>query len=248
MTTLNGINVLITRPLDQAERLCQLIVAHGGNPILFPTINIVSQAPTPEQLAPIQSEPPADIIIFVSANAVNPSLDWSTLIQNAKVIAIGPGTERALVAQNIAVDQVPDEYGSEGLLTLESLKNVEDKKIAIFKGEGGRRLLAETLIERKAHVIEVDTYRRERPKVHHEKIDSMIQAGAEALICTSPMSLENLVSCFETRARAWLFKQNLFVISSKMEHIAQKLGFQSIVTAKNATDDAVLEALLKMHK
>ncbi|QLH42015.1 MAG: hypothetical protein HWD59_04325 [Coxiellaceae bacterium] len=39
-TNLQGLNVLITRPEQQATSLAQAIVAVGGTPIIFPTVVI----------------------------------------------------------------------------------------------------------------------------------------------------------------------------------------------------------------
>ena len=65
---LNGRGVLVTRPTGQAERLCQLVRAAGGEPIAFPTLEICA-ATQPEQ-ARQQLAEPWDLMLFVSRNAV----------------------------------------------------------------------------------------------------------------------------------------------------------------------------------
>ena len=65
---LSGIGVLVTRPEHQSQRLADLILGLGGEPLLFPAMEIVAQpdaatAPVLKRLAQF------DLAVFTSSNA-----------------------------------------------------------------------------------------------------------------------------------------------------------------------------------
>lgn len=160
---LTHLQVLVTRPQAQAKPLCDAIQAAGGTPLLFPTLEIVAIEPNPRlqhalgQLdatavgaAPV-ALPRYDIVIFVSANAVRLEIcEWLHAFdprEHPKILAIGPGTAKALALQNIQVQEqdLPDAFNSEGLLKvpiLQALDPVHNEhgghNAHKARGEGGR--------------------------------------------------------------------------------------------------------------
>ena len=57
----------------------------------------------------------------------------------------------------------PLRFDSEALLELPQLTDVNGRRVIIFRGDGGRELLGETLAARGASVEYVSCYRRGRP-------------------------------------------------------------------------------------
>jgi uroporphyrinogen-III synthase len=69
--TLANTRVLVTRPAHQADRLARLIISHGGEPIRFPTVEILDPRDRAALFALIDRLHEFDMAIFISANAVD---------------------------------------------------------------------------------------------------------------------------------------------------------------------------------
>ena len=77
--------------------------------------------------------------------------------QPSPCLAPGPGTAEALAALGIAGARIPaTTFDSDGLLALPELAAPRGKRIVIFRGEGGREQLGDTLRARGATVDYVD--------------------------------------------------------------------------------------------
>lgn len=111
---LNGRGVLVTRPSGQAERLCQLVIAAGGEPIAFPTLEIRA-ATQPERARQLLAEP-WDLLLFVSRNAVEYGVALFPPELRARVAAeqqAGGGEQQAAGAQRQASDAMRQVAGVE---------------------------------------------------------------------------------------------------------------------------------------
>ncbi len=236
--------IVITRPAHQAEPLTKLIEKLGAKTIIFPTLEIL---PTPDKndlVAAIKQISKYQIAIFVSANAVNYSLaDFDQPFPSIPVIAIGPGTARALQAKGIE-STLPQSPSSEAILALPVLQNIHAQKIAIFCGEQTRSLLKTDLTTRGAIVDEIVCYRRRCPVADSKAALKLWQAKQVSLIIsTSSESLANLWQLFAKMASEWLLSTPLLVINPAMAAQAKQYGFQSVIIAANASDQAIGDAI-----
>src|SRR5688500_6262995 len=102
---LEGLSILITRPIRQAERLAKLIETVGGKPIIFPTIEIQAIEDKASLLKMLQNLKDYDLVIFISANAVEQGLPYilesKIPLDSLKFAAIGNATKKALESYNI---------------------------------------------------------------------------------------------------------------------------------------------------
>jgi uroporphyrinogen-III synthase len=194
---LAGRNIVVTRPRAQAKELAAGIEAAGGNAILFPLLEI---APLPDN-APLDAAvgrlDEASLAIFISVNAVDFSVaairarrSWPSTLA---VAAVGQGTARALRAEGFAeVILPPTQFDSEGLLALPELaaSAVRGRLVLLFKGEGGRDLLAATLAERGGEVLPVPCYKRLPPVADSgmlrelfatDRLDAIVVSSSEAM-------------------------------------------------------------------
>lgn len=241
-------NVLITRPIDQAQNLYRQIEARGGHAILFPTIEIqaLDEIIIKNKIKHLEKY---NIAIFVSPNAVScasPVIlkQYQHWPSHIKVAAIGEATAKALRAYHVKIDFLPTQkqFHSEGLLALEVFNNVTQQKIIIFKGEGGRDLLIKELCQRGAVVEEVSVYRRSLPQLL--KSDFLTKSAIDIIVCTSVTALQNLWLLTPSEQRTWLQNIHLLVSSERIAEAARNLGFvKTPVLADNATDQAILSAL-----
>lgn len=247
---LRGVGVLVTRPAGQAEPLCRLIEVHGGNPVRFPVIEILDLSETSRLQVYYEQLQKYDFAIFVSANAVRNVADWiikgREWPSHVQVFAVGPGTIKELSKFGLPVHFHPQQqFNSEGLLELNELHQVRNKKIVIFRGKGGRDFLGDSLRERGAELEYVEVYRRAIPNSDTSKLFQNFESGKIDVIAVSSLdSLANLIQLAGASARAWLRKVPMVVVNNKMAELVGKLGGESI-QAHSATDEAMVEALLK---
>lgn len=156
---LAGIGVLVTRAEHQAGELMAAIENAGGRPIPFPVIDIVGRDASIVK-SEIEALEPADIVIYVSTNAVEHGL--AALAHGSpSVAAVGPATAASLEAAGVHVDIRPAEaFDSEHLLAEAALADVAGRTVSIVRGETGRELIADTLRKRGARVQYLSVYRR----------------------------------------------------------------------------------------
>jgi uroporphyrinogen-III synthase len=248
---LAGLGILVTRPAHQAEGLCKLIEQQGGSAYRFPVLEILDPLePRPLQLIASRLDD-YDWAIFVSANAVERALDSILAVRDwpetARIAVIGQSSARALERYGLSADLVPENrFDSEALLALPAMQRVEGLHFVIFRGDGGREHLAETLRQRGARVDYIEAYRRARPSVDTGPLLGQWNAGAiDIVVVNSAESLHNLTDLMGESGADLLHKTPLLVVSERMLSLVQQLGFeQTPVVAENATDAAVLKALV----
>ncbi len=237
---LAGKVIAVTRPRRQAEGLAQLIAAAGGEPLLAPLLEIApSEDDTPLRQA---AEHLHDFVlaIFISPNAVDYSLPtilargpWPAGVKPA---AVGQGTARALAALGVEHCVAPTErFDSEALLELPELSaaQVSGRRVAIFRGDGGRELLPETLRSRGASVEAVTCYRRFAPPGGFDGLIEACRAGRlDALTISSSEGLNYLMRGLDDAARRLLTRIAVFVPHARIQDTAKSLGFRhTILTA-----------------
>jgi uroporphyrinogen-III synthase len=247
---LRGRGIVITRPAGQSSRLVALIAAAGGNPIVFPLIDIRAARDVSVPRDRFARIGEYDLIVFVSANAVEhgcallPSgADWSSV---PYIAAVGIGTARALNAHGISRVLLPAErYDSEGLLALPEFTEVAGKRVLIVRGVGGRELLAERLAARGASVEYAECYERMPPAASPQPlIDAWRARGIHAVTITSSEGLRHLHALLPEEGLTYLRATPLFVTHERMREAAHALALDDVVMATPG-DDGLYAALVK---
>lgn len=247
---LAGKTIVVTRPLAQAGPLAEAIAAAGGEALVFPLLEI-SAAGDPRPLADAVARL-ADyrLAIFISPNAVDYALPailratpWPAALTPA---AVGQGTVKALAAHGIGGCVAPsDRFDSEALLALPELAaaHVAGRRVAIFRGDGGRELLADTLRERGAEVDCVTCYRRSGPAAGVAPLLAAWRAGRlDALTVSSSEGLRYLIDLLDAEGRAFLLRTPLFVPHARIAENARALGLHNIILTE-AADAGILAGL-----
>jgi uroporphyrinogen-III synthase len=146
-----------------------------------------------------------------------------------------------LRAQGIEHVLVPDRGGdSEALLALPELQNVSGQRVVIFRGVGGRELLATTLRSRGAHVAYVECYRRGKPALDVAPVIERLHGGAlHAVVAASGEALANLVELLPAPALRAL---PLAVTHPNVARAAHDLGFRRVQVA--ADEAQLMDALI----
>ncbi|UCB54169.1 MAG: uroporphyrinogen-III synthase [Thiotrichales bacterium] len=239
---LQDLKVLVTRPVQRAAGLCRLIEQAGGIALPFAAIEITAPADTQRREYARDHLAEFSLAIFISPTAVEKTFEFfEELPVNIRITAIGSRTASALESRGLNIDIKPDGHDSESLLEHPELQAecIAGKSILIFKGEGGRELLGETLQSRGAEVVYADMYRRALPS-STEKLDQYL-TEADVITVSSNEGLQNLFELASEKTQ--LVRHCLIVPGKRAYTLAKKLGFSKILTAENATDEAFLNAL-----
>ncbi|MDF3030584.1 MAG: hypothetical protein K0R03_1142 [Moraxellaceae bacterium] len=240
---LAGLHVLNTRPVRQAAPLSQRLRSAGAQVSELPLIAITPLELSAAQRRLLLELDRYDGVFFISANAARLGLDavadcWPQWPHRLPAFAIGERTARVLRDAGLAVT-VPAQADSEGLLTLPELQAVQDRRFLLFRGVGGRELLADTLRVRGATLDVLELYRRELPAAAAPQWQALQQSGMpDVVILTSPDALRHWqqVAGVAAMVPLWL------VASPRMQALAAAAGAR-VQLAGGADEDSLLDAL-----
>jgi uroporphyrinogen-III synthase len=236
----------VTRPARQAAGIAGRIAALGGTPIIFPAIVILPPEDSAELARAHASLGEYDFAVFVSANAVEYGVPdarrWP-----ARLIAFapGPGTALALADAGIANVRVPAScFDSEGLLALPEFDAPRGRRVIIFRGDGGREHLGDTLRMRGAHVDYIACYRRAPPGSSAAGLaEAFAQDRIHAVTITSSEGLDNLWAVVDRPTRAAWRGCPTFAPHPRIAGRARALGLPVVETAGG--DDGLIAGLLE---
>jgi len=249
--SLEDVTVLVSRPAHQAEHLCQLIKEEGGSAFRFPLLSIAEPADREALQNITRRLTDFDMVIFISPNAVDKGMqviqEHGGLPESIRVAAVGKGSARHLENFGIKTDIFPSQqFNSEALLAMDEMQSVAGKHIVIYRGEGGRELLANTLRARGAKVEYAECYRREIPTHDPDELaKQLLQGGIDIITVTSSESLQNLYDLVPKSARSALLQLPLIVVSDRTQKLAQELGFkQPAIVAQKPGDEEMVQAMV----
>lgn len=247
---LEGRHIVITRPAGQAAHLAEALADLGAKPVLFPVLAIFDV----EDLRPLQEAAIRldgfDWACFVSPNAVEKSLSVvlskRTWPKHLRAATVGKSSEQALARFGVTDVVAPqDRFDSEALLDLPDLQKVAGKRVVIFRGDGGRELLGDTLRQRGAEVEYVACYRRAKPDLDPAPLLKLWNEGRlDAVTVTSSEGLRNLVEMVGKLGQTWLKKTPLFVPHQRIAGVARALGCHDVILT-GPGDDGLLAGLVE---
>lgn len=245
-------SVLVTRPIHQQVELVEMLNRHGVATLSKPLFAIegLSLPEDIDRLKPkIQNFAEYDIAIFISTNAARFGAEWidkywPQFPHNLQAIAIGPSTAQA-VTDTLACPVIQSNTGttSEDILALDELKQVSSKRIAIFRGIGGRELLADVLKERGAAVDYFEVYTR--TSIHYDQSVLAEEIEAKGVNIFSANSSETVAMLKAELGRNFcrLSGTQLLVPSSRVAQEAEEHGFTNVVSCNGAGPGAFVAAL-----
>jgi len=264
--------IIVTRPSGQTRQLIEILsssielsgVAKRSLPdiLSLPLLTIVPK--TDEALAVHIASllRDADLAIFVSPNAIECVMrllerNWQDFSKRIIPIGVMGGSSRlALQHHAVGVEAKPtpivmprdkEQWDSEGLWQeLQSLGwNWPGKRVIIFKGEGGRDWMADTLKNAGAQVDEISSYTRVPLDVENPAWDAIhrLDFSKSLWILTSSEAARYLGSVIQDQ-----FTQNLSSASALCPHhniadAAQEIGFGEVFTAEPG-DESLVKASL----
>jgi len=252
---LAGLKIVVTRPRAQVASLARRIEQAGGIPLLFPLLDIAPAADQPALREQISRIAQFDLAIFISPNAVqygmaairaagatlSPSPSPASGRGGLKIAAVGQGSAKALRELGIADIIAPTEnFDSEGLLALPELQNIAGWRVLIFRGDGGRELLGNTLKAREAMVEYVTCYQRSKSQLD---VAALLNDAPDAITMTSSEALDHLGHMLDDKARAALHDRPLFVPHRRIAELAHRQGWRQVLLT-GAGDDGLVSGLV----
>ena len=242
---LRGLTIIVTRPREQAVQMTSRIEQNGGFPLLFPLLDITSVQDTDALNEQISRLDQFNLAIFISPNAVQYGIAAirakGPIPNSLKIATVGQGSAKALRESGIDEVIAPTErFDSEGLLALPELQNVGGWRVMIFRGDGGREFLGDTLKSRGAIVEYATCYQRGKSQ---QDPAELLSAKPDAITVTSSEALGYLWNMLNDKDRSILRNTPIFVPHARIAGLAREQGWLDVhVTCSG--DDGMLSALI----
>jgi uroporphyrinogen-III synthase len=244
---LAGATVVVTRPSASSAPMKRRIAALGGRALGLPGTRVW---PADDALAvrhALRAARTADVVIFVSPNAVRHAfsiLSDLRFARSSRICAVGAGTARALQRRGIRDVLWPrSRQDSEGLLALPELAMVRGLRVVLVDAPQGRDLLPRGLRTRGAAVEHIPVYRRGGARLDRRHFVALAEAAAPLFVQLS--SAESLVHLHE-RLPAALFEKlvraEAIASSQRIATAARALGWRRVHIAASAGPVAMLAA------
>ncbi len=241
---LAGRRIAVTRPAGQAANLAALIAGEGGVVVPAPLLEIAPVEDGSALHGVAERLADSALAVFISPNAVNYALpvllagrSWP---DGTRPAAVGQGTVRALAAHGVVGCLAPTErFDSESLLALSALQadRIAGRRVTIFRGDGGRELLAETLTARGAVVDLVTCYRRQPPGEGLTALrKALCEEEVDALTLSSSEALRYLMAGLSSAEQAMLRTLPVFVPHARIAESARYAGFNDVMLTEPGDD------------
>ena len=248
---LHQTGVVITRPSHQTSEIKSLVNEHQGHPIEFPLLEIQSKSQNETFQHTVLKLEDYDWAIFISSNAVQfgmPAVKhaFHSLPESIKFAAIGPSTQKALKLFDVHDVLIPEEnFDSEGLLATSEMNDIQNKKIVIFRGEGGRETLAETLRARGAEVTYAECYVRTFPQTNLDLLKAFSEKiHISAILITSSEACKEFVRLSRQKNMDFL-KDILFIVNHpRMVNVLERESLMTF-SSDEPSDQSMMKKLLE---
>ncbi len=163
-----GKRIVVTRTRSQAGDISRQLRALGGDTFELPTIRIEPPVDQMEFGRIVQEAHTYEWIIFTSPNGVSAFFDLffklykdARDIGGAKLVAIGPGTEKKLKEYHLSAEFVPQKAVAEALVKelIEHAGGIENQTVLWVRPAEARDVIAAALTKHGAIVDEATAYR-----------------------------------------------------------------------------------------
>ncbi|MBE9532342.1 MAG: uroporphyrinogen-III synthase, partial [Proteobacteria bacterium] len=240
--------VFVTRTTEQAGTFSDILNDMGAEAIEFPTIKIVGPESHTALDASIKRLSSYDYLILTSVNGVKYfferlyKLGYDVReLKGVKICAIGPMTARAIEAQNIKVDIVPDEFRAEALLKSLGTRRIKGKKFFLPRAKVAREILPDE-IRRLGGKIDVrPVYRTIAPRSGALEYKKEFKKGlVDVVTFTSSSTVTNFVKIFGKKdLPALLKKTTVACIGPITADTARAYGMKVDIMPKDYTVPAL---------
>jgi len=251
-----GQNIVITRDERGNVVFSEKILAQGGNPIRYDSIEIQDLTVYDKIQTVLGSLEDFDWIIFTSANGVRLTFEAlaklgkdARSLARAKVGCIGIETAACLGQFGIKADFVPTVYTSSRLAEeLTKHTGIKNKKIALLRSAAAAKDLTDALTKSGAIVEDVGVYTVEPNQNEPTELIEQIKSGKiDRVTFTSPST----VKAFFAQVRPGLISAHGVKVVSIGPVTTEQLKELNVIVSAQArthTIDGLIDALIKESK
>jgi uroporphyrinogen-III synthase len=254
---LEGLRVIITRPLDQGTATAAAVAQAGGVPVLLPMIRIL---PAPDAGACDDAFDALDRfegVVFASANAVHAFFERArsrgvkpAVWHSVAAYAVGPRTAHVLAQYGVTAVAVPATFTGAALGEMLGSRDVQGKRFLLPRGDRGREEIADALLAAGAVVVPVVLYQTAGPDAATAEAlrTAMATPGQKALFFASPSAVDEFAHLFSAQELAEAVQQSIVVvIGPTTAAAAGRQGIPVHAVAAEPTDAGMLAALASVH-
>jgi len=184
------VRVAVFRPDDERlDDAVELLDSLGADPVPDPMLEVRPTGASPE---------PGEYVVLTSKTGVELAAEAGWEPGDATVCAIGSSTADALRERGYAVDLVPEEYTSAGLV--DALEDrVSGARVEVARSDHGSPVLTEGLAGAGADVHETVLYRLVRPEGSGESAALAADGELDAALFTSSLTVEHFLDAAAER-------------------------------------------------
>jgi len=199
---LAGKRIVVTRRLEQADALCDQLIARGAVPILFPTIQLAS-LPTPNLDAILPTISQYDWLLFTSVNAVTFFFERVRSLQITPQLpsigVSGKATANRLRQYHYEPEFMPTKFVGEALVegladfvAKECHSSLSGQQVLLPRAKAGRPIVVELLRQQGAIVHEFALYNTVPARPTSSAL-AALQQGIDVITFASPSSIHNFL-------------------------------------------------------
>ncbi|MDZ4767470.1 MAG: uroporphyrinogen-III synthase [Chloroflexota bacterium] len=250
MNGLSGKRIVITRALDQAGELADLLRERGASPVFYPCIAV---AP-PDDFAPLDAalrrlaSDDYDWLIVTSVNAVNALADRAAALtidlSDAQIAVVGAATAAALATRlQLKPAFVPAAYRASALA--QTLPRIDAARILIPHSDLAPDALGRALTLRGACVDAVTAYRTVRGQGGVHLTSLLLTRQLDALTFTSSSAVRYFYERIADEGGCCYGEESLpsACLGQPTAQTAREHGLSVAVVAPNATLSTFIDHL-----
>jgi len=238
---MTGPTVAAFRPDD--ERLTEAVdhlESLGAEAVGDPMLGVEPTGATPR--------PDADFAILTSKTGVELAVEGGWAPGETTVCAIGESTAQALRERDRAVDVVPEEFSSAGLVAALA-DRIDGARVEVARSDHGSAVLTDGLNDAGAYVHETVLYRLVRPEGSGESAELAAAGELDAALFTSSLTVEHFLDAAEERgvreaALAGLDDAVVGAIGVPTRETAEERGVAVDVVPRTAAFEALVERVV----
>jgi uroporphyrinogen-III synthase len=243
--------VLVTRALPQSQIVVETVERHGGLPAIVPMVENID----PDNWDPVDKSITNlrryDGVIFTSQNGVEQlvarimAIDASALriLASRRNYATGEKTRASLESAHIPVTLIPGHLSERDLVASMKKEPLPGKQFLFAGGSQEEEEFPEALRTSGAVVDEIELFRIIGPtESSFEPLrQALVKGEIDIITFFSPSSIQNFSESIGSELAG---KTVIACMDRSTSGAAESAGFHTVVTAREATADSLIRALV----